>query len=185
MTCMALVLASGPQTITCNKTVYVVVSVMSSPKMFSSSVFFHENIKHCESVWFISVWGAKLDFTMVSCCHVRGHGRGWHGRCEAWQDRPHLTVCVCVSIWIRYHPDREHQCAGLLVCVHGSDDNIVVVVSFVIDTDPTLFHLLSHFQTTQLQNKGEPWCHFALTDRGHVNRVCENARWHNFVDVFL
>jgi hypothetical protein len=47
----------------------VVVSAISSPKMFSSSVFFHENIKHCASVWLISVWGAKKDFTLSSCCH--------------------------------------------------------------------------------------------------------------------
>ncbi len=33
LTCMALVLASWPQTISCNETVCVVVSAMSSPKM--------------------------------------------------------------------------------------------------------------------------------------------------------
>jgi hypothetical protein len=72
LTCMALVLASGPQTILCNETVCVVVSTISSPKMFSSWVLFHENIKRCASVWFISVWGTKKDFTIASCFHARG-----------------------------------------------------------------------------------------------------------------
>ena len=53
LTYMVLVLTSGSQTISCNETVWAVVSVISSPKMFSSSVFFHENIrdKRCTSVW--------------------------------------------------------------------------------------------------------------------------------------
>ena len=76
LTCMTLVLASGSQTISCNETVCVVVSVISSPKVFSSSVYFHENIKHCESVSFISVWDVKKDFTMPSYCQVRDHWRG-------------------------------------------------------------------------------------------------------------
>jgi hypothetical protein len=48
-------------------------------KMFSRSVFVHENTKSWMSVWFISVWDVKKDFTMVSHCHVRGHCRDWHG----------------------------------------------------------------------------------------------------------
>ncbi len=99
LTCMALVLASGPETISCNETVCVVVSVISSPKMFSSAVFFHENIKRCASVWFISVWGAKKDVTMPSYCHARGRYRGWRGRCGARQPSlfDHMGQTVSVS----------------------------------------------------------------------------------------
>ncbi len=74
LTCMTLVLASGPKTISCNETVFVVVYAISSPKMFSNSVFFHENIKRCASVWFISVWGTKA-FTIPSYYHGRGRFR--------------------------------------------------------------------------------------------------------------
>jgi hypothetical protein len=65
LTCMALVPASGPQTISCNDTVCVV----HLQRCFRARSFFHENIKRCASVCFISVWGVKKDFTMPSCCH--------------------------------------------------------------------------------------------------------------------
>ncbi len=60
------------------------------------------------------------------------------------------------------------------------DHPLVVVVSFVIATDPTRFHFLSHFKITQLHFGDVPRRHFALTGREYDNCVFPNVQCHIF-----